>query len=274
MATSMEFRLLGPLEVRCDGADVAIASPKQRAVLAALLLDAGRVVPVDRLIDTLWGLEAPRTARITVQNYVMRLRQTLGDAGPERISTRPPGYLISVEPGELDVTRFEELLGSARTAAGQQDWGAAAEHARSALSLWRGDPLADVESDRLMREEAPRLMDLRLRAQETRIDADLHLGNHGEVIAELRVLAAAHPEREGLHAQLMLALYRDGRQAEALAAYQRARQALVDEIGAEPGLELRELHQRILAADPALAVAAPTAGQLPRPSGETPRTRA
>jgi WD40 repeat protein/DNA-binding SARP family transcriptional activator len=264
MARSMEFRLLGPLEVRCDGADVAIASPKQRAVLAALLLDAGRVVPVARLIDTLWGLEeAPRTARITVQNYVMRLRQTLGDAGPERISTRPPGYLISVEPGELDVTRFEELLGSARTAARQHAWGAAAEHARSALSLWRGDPLADMESDRLMREEVPRLMDLRLRAQETRIDADLHLGNHGEVVAELRGLAAVHPEREGLHAQLMLALYRDGRQAEALAAYQRARQALVDEIAAEPGLELRELHQRILAADPALALAPPTAPAAP-----------
>jgi WD40 repeat protein/DNA-binding SARP family transcriptional activator len=259
MAASMEFRLLGPLEVRCDGATVAIPSAMQRAVLAALLLEAGRVVPVDRLIDTLWGPAAPRTARITVQNYVMRLRQALGEAGPERISTRSPGYLISVEPGELDVTRFEELLGSARTAAGQRAWGAAAEHARSALSLWRGDPLADVESDRLRREEASRLIDLRLRALETRIDADLHLGNHGEVIAELRGLAAAHPEREGLHAQLMLALYRDGRQAEALAAYQRARQALVDEIAAEPGLELRELHQRILAADPALALAAPAA---------------
>ena len=171
--------------------------------------------------------------------------------------------------GELDVSRFETLLGSARAAARGGLWDQAADQAGTALALWRGDPLTGVESELLALREVPRLAELRLQALETRIDADLHLGRRSEVVGELRHLASAHPLREHFHGQLMLALYRDGRQGEALAAYQQARDVLIDELGTEPGTELRELHQRILTADPALAApsrpgpaaAAPAAGR-------------
>ena len=249
----MEFCLLGPLAVRRDGVAVPIPPGKQRVLLAALLLDAGRVISLDELAETMWGPAPPRSARVTVQNYVKRLRSALGDAGHARIATQPGGYVISVAPGELDVSRFGALLASARVAAGAGRWDLAAREARAALSLWRGEPLADVDSDALARCETPRLAEMRLQALELRIDADLHLGRHAEVIAELRWLTGAHPLCEHLHAQLMLALYRDDRQGEALAAYRQARRLLVDELGVEPGARLRELHQRMLAADPALA---------------------
>ncbi len=223
-----EFWLLGPLMVRRGGAAVPVARGKQRAVLAALLLNANQVVSVDELAET-----------------------------------QPRGYCIRVAAGELDVSRCETLLEAARAAARDGAWDAAADRARAALGLWRGRPLADVESDLLAAREVPRLEELRLHAYEMRIDADLHLGRTGEVIAELRQLVASHPLRERLHAQLMLALYRDGRQAEALAAYSSARQILVGELGAEPGSELQEVHQRILAGDPALA----GPDQVPVPSG-------
>jgi DNA-binding SARP family transcriptional activator len=254
----MEFCLLGPLAVRRDGVVVPIPPGKQRVLLAALLLDAGRVISLDELAETMWGPAPPRSARVTVQNYVKRLRSALGDAGHARIATQPGGYVISVGPGELDVSRFEALLASARVAAGAGRWDVAAREACAALSLWRGEPLADVDSDALARCETPRLAEMRLQALELRIDADLHLGRHAEVIAELRWLTGAHPLCERLHAQLMLALYRDDRQGEALAAYRQARRLLVDELGVEPGARLRDLHQRMLAADPALA--APRAG--------------
>jgi DNA-binding SARP family transcriptional activator/tetratricopeptide (TPR) repeat protein len=257
----MEFCLLGPLAVRRGELVVAVRPGKQRAVLAALLLNANRVVPVGELAETLWGAAPPPSARVTVQNYVVRLRKALGDEGRSRIGTQPRGYVISVADGELDVTRFEGLLGAARRAAGDGSWGAAAAQARAALALWRGEPLADVESELLAVREVPRLADLRLQALETRIDADLRLGRHAEVTGELRHLAAAHPLREHLHALLMLALYRDGRQGEALTAYQQARAVLVEELGAEPGSELRELHRQILAADHALDL-------LPRASAD------
>jgi DNA-binding SARP family transcriptional activator len=257
----MEFGVLGPLTVRCGGAEVPVAAGKQRAVLAALLLDAGRVVPVDELCDALWDAELPESARASVQNYVRRLRQALGDEGRDRIRTQPGGYLISVGAGELDVTRFEALARSAGAAARQGDWDDAAARARTALALWRGDPLADAGSAVLARREMPRLAELRLQAQEARAEADLHLGRRAEAIAELRGLVSAHPLRERLHALLMLALYRDGRQGEALAAYRHVRRVLGRELGAEPGTGLRELHQRMLEADPALApAAAPAAG--------------
>jgi DNA-binding SARP family transcriptional activator/Tfp pilus assembly protein PilF len=255
----MEFGLLGPLTVRCGGVEVPVPPGKQRVVLATLLLNSNRFVPLDDLAEALWGPGPPASARATMQNYVMRLRKSLGDT---RIATQPGGYQISVDPGELDVSRFETLLGSARVAARDGLWDQAADQAGTALALWRGEPLTGVESELLALREGPRLAELRLQALETRIDADLHLGRQSEVVGELRQLASAHPLREHFHGLLMLALYRDGRQGEALAAYQQARDVLIDELGTEPGTELRELHQRILTADPALEVpeaARPTA---------------
>jgi DNA-binding SARP family transcriptional activator/tetratricopeptide (TPR) repeat protein len=249
VATGMKFGLLGPLTVRRGGAEVPVPAGKQRVVLATLLLNANRLVPLDELAEALWGPGPPPSARATMQNYVMRLRKSLGDS---RIATQPGGYLISADPGDLDVSRFETLLGSARAAARGGLWEQAADQARTALALWRGEPLADVDSELLALREKPRLAELRLQALETRIDADLNLGQAGEVVGELRHLAGAHPLREHFHGLLMLALYRDGRQGEALAAYQHARRVLIDELGTEPGTELRELHQRILTADPAL----------------------
>jgi DNA-binding SARP family transcriptional activator/tetratricopeptide (TPR) repeat protein len=245
-----EFGLLGPLLVRSGGATVAVPPGKQRTVLAALLLGGGRVVSLDELTEVLWGADPPLSARVTVQNYVMRLRKVLGEVA--RISTQPAGYVLSVPSGGLDVTRFEDRLAAARAAARDRSWDVAATEARAALALWRGEPLADVESEMLATQEVPRLAELRLQALELRLDADLHRGRDAEVIPELRRLAAAHPLRERLHGLLMLALYRDGRQAEALAAYQQARHVLVEQLGAEPGPGLRELHRQILAGDPHL----------------------
>jgi DNA-binding SARP family transcriptional activator/tetratricopeptide (TPR) repeat protein len=246
-----EFCLLGPLLVRCGGRVVRVPPGKQRAVLAALLLQANRVVTADELVDVMWGTTPPPTARAGLQNCVKRLRDSLG-AARARISTEPGGYMICLREGELDVARFEAKLDEARAAARAASWDAAARQAREALSLWRGQPLADVPSEVLAVREAGRLAGLGLQALETRIGADLQLGRHAEVSGELRQLAVAHPLREHLHALLMLALYREGRQAEALAAYRQARQMLIEELGTEPGPELQQMHQQILAADPAL----------------------
>ena len=257
MTVSAEFGLLGPLRVRCGGAEVTVPRGRQRAVLAALLLNAGRVVSLDDLTEVLWGAHPPPSATVTVQNTVMRLRQSLGEAR-SLIRTQPRGYLISIVDGKLDVSRFEDLLRDAQAAVRNDSWPEAAAAAAAALALWRGEPLADAGSELLIAREAPRLAELRLQALEARIDADLHLGRHKQVISELRRLASAHPLRENLHGLLMLALYRDDRQGEALAVYTAARRTLVEELGAEPGSGLRQLHQQILAADPALTL---------RPSG-------
>jgi DNA-binding SARP family transcriptional activator/Tfp pilus assembly protein PilF len=257
--------------VRNGGAVVQVQRGKERTVLAALLLNAGRIVSVEDLIEVLWGTSPPKSARATVQNYVMRLRKALGDDIGCRIGTRSRGYLIEVDVGELDVAQFEAHLAAARTATHSSRWDAAAAEARSGLALWRGAALADVESELLTMRDCPHLGELRLQALEIQIEADLHLGRHAVVITELRQLAACNPLRERLHGLLMLALYRDGRQAEALAAYQNARQFLIEEVGAEPGNELRELHRRILIADPALA-ALQNATPAPASSGMvTPR---
>ena len=252
-----EFFLLGPLSVRADGTPVPVPAAKRRALLAALLLRANHVVPVDDLAEVLWGEDqpSPAAARSGVQNYVMRLRQTLGSAG-SRITTQPRGYVIRVEAGELDLDRFEALLRDARSAARQARWPDAAGHAAAALTLWRGEPLADLGSDLLSARVGPRLSELRMQALETRIEAELQLGRHSEVIGELRQLTAEFPLRERLRGLLMLALYRDGRQAEALAAFQHARDVLIDELGTEPGRDLKHLHQQILTADPVLALTA------------------
>ena len=264
MPAEVEFALLGPLSVRRDGVPVQVPHGKQRILLAALLLNANRVVSADELTDALWESAPPVSARATLQNYVKRLRASLGDTGHRRISTVPPGYSIHVGPGELDVHRFESLLAAGREAGRAGAWPDAAAHLTGALSLWRGEPLDGVDSTVLTLREIPRLAELRLQATEARIDADLHLGRHAEVIAELRRLTGEHPLRERLHAQLMLAMYRDGRQADSLAAYQAVRAMLVGELGTEPGTELRDLHRKILAHDTAIAAPGPGPADLAR----------
>ncbi len=254
MAAETEFCLLGPLLVRHRGIVVPVPPGKQRALLVALLLSAGRLVTVDELTEVLWGASPPPSARAALHNCVMRLRKSLADVGPSRITTQPDGYLIGVGPGELDVERFESSLTAGREAARAGSWAAAAASLRNALTLWRGQPLSGVSSDVLALREVPRLAEMRLQAVEARIEADLHLGYHREVIPELRQLIAAHQLRERLHALLMIALYDDGQQAEALAAYQTARRTLLDELGTEPGQALRQMQRQILRADPSLEV--------------------
>jgi len=241
----VEFRILGPLEVVDGGRSLPLGGARERAVLALLLTRPNEVVSTDRLIDELWGAKPPRTALNTVQYYVSQLRKLLG---AERIVTRPPGYAIRIAGGELDLQEFELLLERGN-----------AEALHEALALWRGPPLADFVYEPFAREEIVRLEELRLDAHERRVEADLARGRGAELVAELEQLIAAHPLRERLRGQLMLALYRSGRQAEALAVYQDARRTLVDELGIEPGPPLQELERAILRQDPTLNPAASTA---------------
>jgi DNA-binding SARP family transcriptional activator len=218
---------------------------KQRSLLAVLLLNANEVVSAARLIDELWGDAPPATAGKVIQGHVSRLRKELGEA---RLSTRPPGYVLHVDPAELDLDRFEQLVGEARSA----DPRAAAQKLRQALALWRGPPLADLEYEPFAQTEIARLEELRLAAVEQRIDADLATGSDAELVSELEALVVEHPLRERLRSQLMLALYRSGRQAEALAAYREASSMLSRELGLEPSEELKQLEQAVLRHDPAL----------------------
>ena len=257
MGARLEFGLLGPLLVRRDCEALPIPAGRQRTLLAVLLLNGGRAASADELIEALWGPEPPQSARASLQNYVRRLRAALGDRGHLLIRTVPDGYAIGVDAGELDVSRFEKLLDAARAAMRSGAWEQAATGARAALSLWRGEPLSDMASDALTLREVPRLAEMRLQVLEARLDADLHLGRDADVIPELRRLTAAHPLRERFHTLLMLALYRCGRQAEALAVYRHVRGTLVDELGTEPGPGLREMHQRVLAGVPGQAARAP-----------------
>ncbi|HEV2451190.1 MAG TPA: BTAD domain-containing putative transcriptional regulator, partial [Streptosporangiaceae bacterium] len=265
MVAGVEFRLLGPFEVRRSAAVVSVPAGRQRALLAALLLNAGRVVPNDALIEVLWGHLPPATARASLHNHVKRLRTTLAAAGQHPIRTHTQGYLIKIEPGALDVTRFEALLVAARAAARDGLWDRAAGQARAALALWRGEPLADAGSEVLALRETPRLAEMRLQALEVGIEAELRLGQHAKVIAELLQLVAGHPLRERLRELLMLAFYYAGRRGEALAAYQEARQVLVEELAVEPGPGLRELHHRMLTGDADLAVPVPAPAALATP---------
>jgi DNA-binding SARP family transcriptional activator len=237
----VEYALLGPLEVRSDGRPIAIGRGKQRALLAALALNAGHVVSAERLIDDLWGDEPPATAATALQVYVSRLRKTLGEGA---IETREPGYLVE---GDVDVRHFEELVSEAR----QSEPLRAAELLNEALGLWRGAALCDC----LLPLEAARLEEQRVAAIEQRIEADLGNGRSSELVGELEALVAEHPLREPFRAQLMLALYRAGRQAEALDSYRAARTTLLDELGIEPSPRLQQLEQAILRQDDSLAVA-------------------
>ncbi len=249
----MEFQILGPLEVRDNGQAVAIGGGKQRALLALLLLRPNEVVSNDTLIDELWHGEPPDTARKALQVHVSNLRKALGD---DRIVTQAPGYRLRLEPGELDLERFETLRGEG-----------GAEGLRRALALWRGAPLADFAYEPFAQAERARLEELRLTTIEQRIEADLRLGRHADLVSELEGLVGAEPLRERPRAQLMLALYRCGRQADALETYQAARRVLVDQLGIEPGRTLQELEREILRQEPALDWIAPKEAVSPPEAG-------
>ena len=249
-----EFRVLGPLEVVEDGRLIALGAGRQSMLLACLLLRANEVVSRDHLIDALWGEQPRKTARNALQVQVHALRKRLG---PERIATEEPGYRLLVEPGELDLERFEQLVGQGRSELASGDADQAASIFREALGLWRGPPLADVAYEAFAQSDIARLGELRLVALEERIDADLALARHLELVPELEALVADHPLRERLEGQLMLALYRSGRQTDALAAFRRVRRALHEELGLEPGPELQELQQAILRQDAVLRVEPP-----------------
>src|SRR5712691_7174767 len=266
-ATPPQFSLLGPLSLSRDGEPTAIGGQKPRALLAALLLEPNRVVSRDRLIDALWGELPPDTARNTIQVYVSQLRKLLPDGALE---TAPPGYRLVVDPETVDVFQFVRLGDEGRSRLAAGDAAGAAETLRAALGLWRGAPLADLAEEPFAQAEIARLEELRLATLEDRIDADLALGRHGQLVPELERLVVEHPLRERLRAQLMLALYRSGRQADALAVYQRARRTLVDELGIEPTESLRQLERAILAHDPALNV--PQAGPMSPRRAPTPPT--
>jgi DNA-binding SARP family transcriptional activator len=246
----MEFRLLGPLEVHAGGEPLALGGRKQRGILALLLLYPNQVVSTDRLIDELWGERPPRTVQAYVQNCVSRLRGVLGH---ELIERQAPGYLLRVDPESVDALRFERAV-EAAASLGPQERAAAL---REALDFWRGSPLADLTFEGSARVETARLEELRLTALELRIDAELELGRHDNVLAELDALASRHPGRERLRYLQMLALYRSGRQRDALRAYQEARLDLVEQFGLEPGEELRALERMIISHDPSLRLAEP-----------------
>jgi DNA-binding SARP family transcriptional activator len=249
----VRYRLLGPLVLEHDGGELAaVAGPRLRVLLAALLLHANEPVSGDALADVVWDGSPPAGAAVTLRGHVLRLRRLLGTDAAARIETRDPGYLIQVRATELDVLEFEALGQDAGALLRAAAWAEASAAASRALGLWRATPLLDVPSQRLRDEFVPALEQRRLQALENRIEAELHLGHFEGLIPELLELSSAHPFRERLHAQLMLALALAGRRAEALAAYLDARQVLVEGLGIEPGAELRALHQRILADDSTL----------------------
>jgi len=260
----VDYRILGPLEIVDADGDLPLGGAKQRALLAVLLLYANEVVPIDRLVDALWGERPPRTAVNTLQVMVWRCRKLLPDGA---LITRPPGYALRAGREEVDLFRFEDLVGRARTLAPADAAAALAE----AVALWRGPALADLSSEGLLGAEAGRLEELQLRAIEEHVEAELALGHHEEQVAPLVALTASHPFRERLRGQLMRALHSSGRRADALDVFQQARRTLVDELGIEPGQALRELHAAILQGDLALDAPATTAAQ-PDAAGATDRT--
>ncbi|HZA26991.1 MAG TPA: BTAD domain-containing putative transcriptional regulator [Actinomycetota bacterium] len=244
----IQFRVLGPLEVEAGGGPIHLGGPKQRAVLAHLLFRANQLVPAETLVDEIWGDEPPEQARNIIQTYVSHLRKALGR---DRIESQAPGYRLRLESSELDATRFDELMRDAKKAL-PVDPNIAVGTLEDALALWRGPALADLADQRSLLAEAARLDELRLEAQEDRIEGLLASGAQARAIGELEALLARHPWREGLWGLLMLAFYREGRQAEALNAFQRARAILADELGIDPSPELMRLHDRILKQDPGL----------------------
>jgi DNA-binding SARP family transcriptional activator len=250
----IEFRILGPLEVVADGNSLPLGGTRQRALLALLLLEAGRVVSTDRLTDAIWSGSPPRTHSASLQNFVAQLRKVLG---PETIELRPPGYVMRVEAGQLDLANVRRLVDEARAS----DPLRRARLLGDALALWRGEPLAELAYEPFAQVEIARLTELRVGLQEERAEAELALGRHGELVRDLEALVREHPLRERLRGQLMLALYRSGRQAEALDVYRQGRKVLVDTLGIEPSPLLQQLHASILRQE----APAPGAGTTPSP---------
>ncbi|CAL9674756.1 AfsR/SARP family transcriptional regulator [Streptomyces griseomycini] len=261
----MDIRLLGPLAAEVDGVSIVPSAGKPRQILALLALQPGHIVPVPTLIEELWEKAPPRSAMTTLQTYVLTLRRNLGTAmGPgvpgaakEVIATRHGGYLLQLPADRIDTGRYETLLAAGQDAAGDGDDERCATLLRQALDMWQGEPLADVPLGPVLSVEALRLRESRLVAVERRIDAELRLGRHGALLAELTALTARHPHHEGLHAQAMVALYRSGRRAAALEVYQRLRTRLVADLGVEPSPQLGRLQQAVLTVDPVLDRAAP-----------------
>jgi DNA-binding SARP family transcriptional activator len=258
-----EFFVLGPLEAVVEGGPLQLQAEKPRALLALLLLRRNRVVPVAELIDDLWGDDPPETATSALQVYVSQLRKAIG---ADRVLTRAPGYSVRVEAGELDLECFERFVAEGRELLERGEAEPAADRLREALALWRGHAFAEFRAEPFAEAAGARLEEARLAATELRVDADLALGRETRLIPELEELVAAEPYRERVRAQLMVALYRSGRQAEALELYRRTRDTFVDELGIEPGPELQELERLILRQDeslltprPVRAVPAPTA---------------
>src|SRR3954447_657307 len=266
---SIEFGVLGPLEVSRAGHSVKLGGPRQRAVLALLLLEINRVVSMDRLAEDVWAGHPPKEWATTLQTYVFHLRRALEPDRPRGAAAavlvpRDRGYLLHVDRAHVDSAVFEEGLTAGRAALDAGRYAEAAQTLRQALSLWRGPVLANLADYAFTRPEAARLQELRLAALESRIDADLALGRHDTLTAELDGLVRDHPLRERLHGQSMLALYRSGRQADALTAYRRAHDLLTEDLGIDPGEPLERLHAAVLAHDPALdwtGAAAPADGQ-------------
>jgi DNA-binding SARP family transcriptional activator len=262
----MRFEILGPLRVRPDGHEMAITAGRERALLAMLLFHANSTVPTGQLIDAMWSTDPPGNARNQLQQCISRLRRRLGAAGSTgpAISTEPVGYRITVNPTDLDLYEFRRSVAEARTAAHTGNHHDARTSYRTALARWRGPALAGIDNHHI-RQAAATLDEERLHVLEECLTSELEAGGAGELVAELTDLVAQHPHHEALHHALMLALYRAGRQADALAAYRHARRLLSDELGTEPGTDLRQLHRAILNRDPTLDVAPP-----PRPATTPP----
>jgi DNA-binding SARP family transcriptional activator len=257
----IEFRILGPLEVLKEGVLLEVSAPREQALLAMLILEANKVVPISRLIDSMWDGFPPQTARNQVQICVSRLRRGFGSVDDcSLIRTRTPGYQIHVTAQMVDAIRFEELAADGRRAADNGALHDAVTELRAALGLWRGSAAAGISS-RVVQIAASGLNEKRLATLETCIGLELRIGNHGEIVGELAPLIAEYPFREQLRAYQMLALYRAGRRAEALAAYREARQAFMDELGLDLGPELRRLEQAIFRNDPSLNLS----GNVPGP---------
>jgi DNA-binding SARP family transcriptional activator len=248
----LRFRVLGPLEVERDGRQVALVGRQQRALLALLLIFANEPLTADRLVEELWGDPRPARALKRLQLAVTRLRRVLGTNGYPALETVAGGYRLTVGPSDLDAEVFNAWVREGRQALEAADPARAAEILRGALALWRGPPFADVAYEPFAATAIRRLEDLRLDALELAIEADLGAGRHRAVVVEIEALVTEHPLRERLHGQRIVALYRSGRQSEALEAYRQARRTLVSQVGIEPGPELRRLEGEVLAQSPAL----------------------